>query len=395
MTLRGSAAIVGFAETASFPYSEGATTLGMLASIGMDAIRDAGYEPAEIDGLVTEGFNEAPFMAASTVAEYMGLRPAFAEVVDHGGATAGAMVIRAAAAIAAGLCETVVCVTAARKERQRLDRRQPSAAAPSYKDRTPQGEFDVPFGASGAVFAYAMILNAYRAKYEATPEQLAHIAVAERANAQANPDALFYGQPLTIDEVMASPLVVEPIRRLDMTTTCAGAGAVVVTSAAKAKSAAHPPVTILGAGENHTHRSISWAPPDLENTGVRAAAERAFAMAALRPQDMDLRCIYDCFTSTVLISLEDAGFTPKGTAGRFFAEHDISPGGDFPMNTHGGQLSFGQAGIAGGMSLVTEAARQLMGRAAGRQVNGCEFAFVNGNGGVMSAQSALVLGRLS
>ena len=395
MTLRGAAAIIGLAETASQPYSEGATTLGMLATIGMEAIQDAGLDPAQVDGLVTEGFNEAPFMAASTVAEYMGLRPAFAEVVDHGGATAGAMVIRAAAAIASGLCQTVVCVTAARKERQRPDRQRPAASAPSYKDRTPQGEFDVPFGASGAVFAYAMILNAYRAKYEATPAQLANIAVAERANAQRNAGALFHGQPLTSEEVMASPLVVEPIRRLDMTTTCAGAGAVVVTSAANARSARHPAVTILGAGENHTHRSISWAPPDLEQTGVRAAAERAFGMAGLGPGDMDLRCIYDCFTSTVLISLEDAGFTPKGTAGRFLQEHDISPDGDFPMNTHGGQLSFGQAGIAGGMSLITEAARQLMGRADGRQVKDCEFAFANGNGGVMSSQSALVLGRLS
>jgi acetyl-CoA acetyltransferase len=108
---------------------------------------------------------------------------------------------------------------------------------------------------------------------------------------------------------------------------------------------------------------------------------------------MDLACIYDCFTSTVLISLEDAGFTPKGTAGRFVCERDFSPAGDFPLNTHGGQLGFGQAGIAGGMSLVTEATRQLMGRAEGRQVPGCAFAFVNGNGGEMSAQSALVLGR--
>jgi acetyl-CoA acetyltransferase len=283
-------------------------------------------------------------------------------------------------------------VTAARKEQRPPRAGPPVSTAPSYKDRTPQGEFDVPFGASGAVFAYAMILNRYREKYEATPEQLARIAVAERENAQRNPDALFYGRPLTIDDVMASPLIVEPIRRLDMTTTCAGAGALVVTSANRARTARNPAVSILGAGENHTHRSISWA-PGLEDTGVRGAADRAFAMAGMTRAQMNLACIYDCFTSTVLISLEDAGFTPKGTAGRFVCERDLSPEGDFPMNTHGGQLAFGQAGIAGGMSLITEATRQLMGRADGRQVPGCSFAFVNGNGGEMSAQSALVLGR--
>jgi acetyl-CoA acetyltransferase len=394
MSLRGKAAIIGLAELKSERYSQGATTLGMLADVGMRAILDAALEPGEIDGLIVEGFNEAPFMAASTVAEYMGLHPSFADVVDHGGATSGSMVIRAASAIAAGLCETAVCVTAARKERRQPRPDAPSTPAQSfsYKDRTPQGEFDVPYGASGAVFAYAMILNRYREKYEATPEQLARIAVAERENAQRNPDALFYGHPLTLDEVMASPMVVEPIRRLDMTTTCAGAGALVVTSAARAKTARNPAVAILGAGENHTHRSISWA-PGFEETGVRGAADRAFAMAGMTRAQMDLACIYDCFTSTVLISLEDAGFTPKGTGGRFACEHDLSPTGDFPLNTHGGQLGFGQAGIAGGMSLVTEATRQLMGRAEGRQVPGCAFAFVNGNGGEMSAQSALVLGR--
>ena len=392
MSLRGQSAIVGVAEQKPELNSHGETTLGMLAKIGMLAILDAGLEPGQVDGLVTAGFNEAPFMAPSTVAEYMGLTPSFAEVVDLGGATAAATVTRAAAAIAAGLCETVVCVTAARKEVRTGDRHRPAGQSPSYKDRTPQGEFDVPFGASGAVFAYAMILNRYREKYEATPEQLARIAVAQRTNACANPDALFFGQPLSIEAVMASPVVVEPIRKLDMTTVCAGAAAVVVRSAAGVRATGRPSAYVLGAGENATHRSISWA-PGLEETGVRAAADRAFGMAGVRRQDIDLACIYDCFTSTVLISLEDAGFVEKGRGGRFLEERTLGPQGDFPLNLNGGQLSFGQAGIAGGMTHVVEAARQLMGRCGERQVPGCELAFVNGNGGVMSAQSALVLGR--
>lgn len=392
MSLRGQAAIIGAAERKPELNSRGETTLGMLADIGMRAILDAGLEPAEVDGLVTAGFNEAPFMAPSTVAEYMGLTPGFAEVVDLGGATAAAAVTRAAAAILAGLCETVVCVTAARREPRSDETRKPQGAAPSYKDRTPQGEFDVPFGASGAVFAYAMILNRYRLKYEATAEQLAHIAVAERVNACRNTDALYFGQPLRIEDVMASPVVVEPIRRLDMTTVCAGAAAVVVTTAARAAARGRPAAYILGAGERASHRSITWA-PSLEETAVRAAADRAFVMAGIRREDIDLACIYDCFTSTVLISLEDAGFVAKGSGGAFLHERTLGPDGDFPLNTNGGQLSFGQAGIAGGMTLVIEAARQVMGRCGERQVPDCSFAFVNGNGGVMSAQSAVVFGR--
>ena len=393
MSLRGRAAIIGTAERKPELHSRGETTLGMLADIGMRAIFDAGLEPGEVDGLVTAGFNEAPFMAPSTVAEYMGLAPAFAEVVDLGGATAAATVTRAAAAIAAGLCNTVVCVTAARREvRPEQQPRKPQGSAHSYKDRTPQGEFDVPYGASGAVFAYAMILNRYRLRWEATAEQLAEIAVSTRANACLNPDALYFGQPLAIADVMNSPVVVEPIRRLDMTTVCAGAGAVIVTSSERIAGRDRPAAYILGAGENATHRSITWA-PSLEETAVRGAADRAFAMAGVRRDDIDLACIYDCFTSTVLISLEDAGFVPKGKGGAFLTERTLGPGGNFPLNTNGGQLSFGQAGIAGGMTLVIESARQLMGGCGDRQVPDCSFAFVNGNGGVMSAQSALVLGR--
>src|SRR5690606_3555951 len=129
-------------------------------------------------------------------------------------------------------------------------------------------------------------------------------------------------------------------------------------------------------------RSVTWA-PSLEDTPAGVSAARAFAMAGVQPADMSLVCLYDCYTTTVLMTLEDAGFAPKGTGGRFLEDHDLSPHGDFPLNTHGGQLAFGQAGIAGGMSLITESVRQLMGRAGDRQVPNCELAFVNGNGGEM------------
>jgi len=395
MTLRGKTAIVGVAEHRPTRYTEGATTLGMLADVAMRAIADAGLEPAEVDGLLTASFAEAPFMAPATVVEYMGLDVHYSGVVDLGGATGAGMVARAAAAITAGLCETVVCTTATRRERRTTGGQRSSASsgfAGRRVDRTPESEFETPFGAIGANYGYAMIANRYRHEYGVTPEQLAKIAVAQRYNACHNPDALFFGQPISVEDVLQSPMIVDPLHLLEIVMPVAGAAAVVVTSARKAKKLKQRPVYLLGAGEHTTHRSITYA-PSLTDTAIRAAADAAFAMAGVRRKDIALASLYDCYTITVLLTLEDAGFAKKGQGGAFVESHNLQFDGDFPLNPHGGQLSFGQAGIAGGMSHVTEAARQLMGRAQGRQVRKCDLAFVNGNGGIMSEQVSLILGR--
>ena len=153
-----------------------------------------------------------------------------------------------------------------------------------------------------------------------------------------------------------------------------------------------PAAYILGAGGHTTHRSITFA-PSLTHTAIRASADQAFEMSGVRRRDIDVASLYDCYTITVLLTIEDAGFAKKGQGGAFIDAHNLQFDGDFPLNPHGGQLSFGQAGAAGGMSHVTEAARQVMGTARGRQVKKCNFAFVNGNGGIMSDQASLVLGR--
>ena len=395
MSLRGKAAIVGIGEFKPARYTEGATTLGMLAQVARDAIADAGLEMGEIDGLITEGFAEAPFMAPSTVMEYLGMRARFAEIVDLGGATGAGMVSRAAAAITAGLCETVVCVTAARREQRSTSAPKRTAStgwAGRRTDRTPYAEFEEPYGAIGANMGYAMIAQRYRYEYGVRPEQLAQIAVAQRYNACHNPNAMFFGQPITIEDVLNSPVVVDPLHLLEIVMPCAGAAALVVTSARRAKKSKQPAVFILGAGENTTHRSITYA-PSLTQTAIRESADCAFKMAGVRRADIDLASLYDCYTITVLLTLEDAGFAKKGRGGAFVDDHNLQFDGDFPLNPHGGQLSFGQPGLAGGMSHVTEAARQLMGRAQGRQVKKARLAFVNGNGGIMSEQVSLVLGR--
>ncbi|MCC7364222.1 MAG: thiolase family protein [Dehalococcoidia bacterium] len=395
MSLRGKAAIAGVAEFRPSRYTEGQTTLGMLAKVAQDAVADAGLEMREVDGLIVSAFAEAPFMAPATVIEYLGMRCRFSEVMDLGGATGAGMVTRAAAAINAGLCETVVCTTASRRERSSVQAPKKSASSGfsgRRVDRTPSAEFDVPFGAIGANYGYGMIANRYRYEYGVTPEQLAKIAVAQRYNACHNPDALFFGQPITVEDVLNSPVVVDPLHLLEIVMPVAGAAAVVVTSARKARKLKHAPAYVLGAGECTTHKSITFA-PSLTDSSVKAAADGAFRMSGLRRKDIDVASVYDCYTITVLITLEDAGFAKKGQGGKFVDAHNLQFDGDFPLNPHGGQLSFGQAGIAGGMSHVTEAARQVMRRAKGRQVKKCEYAFVNGNGGIMSDQVSLILGR--
>jgi acetyl-CoA acetyltransferase len=179
---------------------------------------------------------------------------------------------------------------------------------------------------------------------------------------------------------------------LEIVMPVAGAAAVVVTSAKRARKSKKPAAYILGAGEQTTHRSLTYA-PSLTDTAIKASADAAFKMAGVRRKDIDVASLYDCYTITVLLTLEDAGFAKKGKGGSFVEEHNLQFDGDFPLNPHGGQLSFGQAGLAGGMSHVTEGARQVMGRSHGRQVKKCDFAFVNGNGGIMSEQVSLVLGR--
>jgi acetyl-CoA acetyltransferase len=229
-------------------------------------------------------------------------------------------------------------------------------------------------------------------EYGTTSRQLAKIAADQRTNACANPDALFFDQPITIDDVLNSPLVVDPLHLLEIVMPCTGGAAFVVVSPEAARQSPRPPVWLLGAAEYATHMMLSQA-PDITTSPIAVTAPKAFQTAGVSPEDVDLVSVYDCYTITVLVTLEDAGFCSKGGGGPFVAEHDLTYRGDLPVNTHGGQLSFGQPGLAGGASHVTEAVRQLQGRAGSRQVPNCELAFVNGNGGVMSEQASLVLGR--
>lgn len=379
---RSRGSIAGIGELKPVRRTDGRTTLDMIAEVSRLAALDAGIEPAAIDGLlVGPQVGETPQHVPATVAEYLGLKPTMANVVDLGGASGPGMVWRAAAAIEAGMCEVVLCVLANTWE----------AAAPRSPNRNPIREFDVPFGASGANVSYALLMQAHMAAHGTTPEDFAAVAAAARANAQANPDAIFYGKPASIDDVLASPVIASPLHLLEIVMPVAGGDAVLVVSSERAKTLERPPVHLLGAGEKVTHRAISQA-PSLLSGPLKDAMARAFAQSGATADDMDLLSLYDCYTIMVATTLEDAGLCSPGEFGRWLRDHDLSSSGDKPLNTHGGQLGFGQPDLAGGMTHVVEAVRQLRGQADGRQIADAQLVLVTGNGATMSEAVALVLG---
>ncbi|MGO2392660.1 MAG: thiolase family protein [Halomonas sp.] len=377
------AAIVGIGELPPVRRTYGKATLDMIAEVSALAVADAGLEPAAIDGLlVGPQVGETPQHVPATVAEYLGLHPTMSNVVDLGGASGAGMAWRAAAAIDAGMCETVLCVLGNVREE----------VPPRSPNRNPIRDFDVSFGASGANTAYALIARRHMHQYGTTSAQLAAAVVAQRENAQRNPSAVFHGQPLTVEEVLASPMVVDPLHMYEVVMPCAGGAAFVVTSAKRARSFSQTPIIIAGAGEKITHRAISCA-PDLTVGPLKDAIARAYAQAGVGPEQINLLSLYDCYSIMLAITVEDAGFCRKGEGGPWLADHDLTWAGDRPLNTHGGQLSCGQADLAGGMSHIIEAVRQLRHSVPERQVSGAEWALVTGNGATMSEATALVLHR--
>ncbi len=386
MSLKGTAAVVGIGElkpTKDAPPD--ATALGLMSNAAAEAIADAGLETKDIDGfLCGMAFADAGMLYPASVAEVMGINPRMLNQVDIGGASPAGMVWRAAAAIHAGMCNAVLCVVG---DLNKFGDQKPPVISV-------QREFEAPYGNIGANCGYAMIANRHMYEYGTTAQQMAKVAVDQRKSAVKNPLATFNDRELTIDDVLNSRMIVDPLHLYEIVSPCSGGSAVVVASPEVARRAKHPPAWLLGAGEYSNHASITYA-PSLTDSPVKIAAETAFKMAGVAHKDIDLVCPYDCYTITVIVTLEDAGFCKKGQGGKFVWDHDLSYAGDFPCNTHGGQLSFGQPGLGGGMSHVTEAVRQLMGRGGERQVKDAQLAYVNGNGGIMSEQASLILERRS
>jgi acetyl-CoA C-acetyltransferase len=394
--LRGEAAIIGIAELPAErkQIRPPSFTLDQYALLAKMVVDDAGVDAAVVNGLVCHGLSESDMFVPATLSEYLGIPVNFGERVDLGGATSAAMVWRAAVAVELGLCDAVVAVVPGSAVLPTSTRHPPTPArwhgASSNNYGSPQAEFEIPYGNVGQNGPYAQIAQRYATLFGYDATALAKIAVDQRANACAHPGAVFHGKPITVDDVLTSPMIADPIHMLETVMRVQGGTGVLIANADIARRARHRPVWIKGFGEHVAFKTATYA-HDMMTTPVSRAAERAFAMAGLAPSDIDMASLYDCYTITVLMTLEDAGFCGKGEGMAWVNQRDLTFAGDFPLNTAGGQLSFGQAGMAGGMHHVVDAARQVMGRAAAAQVADCHRAFVSGTGGIMSEQVALVL----
>ena len=396
MGLKGEAAIVGVADYKNERKYTGprAFFLEQFADLTRLALADAGLKKEDLDGICCTSIRESSMFAPATLAEYMGLHCNFAECVDLGGASPVSMIWRAAAAIELGFCQAVVCGAPARP--------MPSNPNPPPRDDirffgstsgnwgSPQAEFDIPYGNVAQNSGYALIAQRYASQYGYDERALAKIAADQRTNAQGNPDAAFYGQPITVDDVLCSPMIADPLHLLEIVMPVAGGSAVIVANKDLTMRSKNRPVYVTGFGERLTTKSTTYQ-EDMTQTPVGPAAKSAFSMAGKHPGDVDVVEPYDCYTITVLLTLEDSGFCGKGEGTDFVNEHDLTYKGNFPVNTHGGQLGAGQAGLAGGMSQVIEGTRQVMGRADERQLTRCDTALVTGTGGIMSEQSAVIL----
>ena len=374
---RGAVAVVGVAESDLGIVAPDMSPVDLMAQSTGRALRDCGLRLADIDAIyaATTQVRFAPMM----LAEYLGVSPRVFDGTQVGGSSFMTHLAHAAAMIELGLCEVALIAYGSTQ-------RSVSRAAASPSDVNP---YEAPFRPMLPASAYALAASRHMHQFGTTREQLADVAVAARRWALMNP-AAWEKQPLTREEVLGARMVSDPLTVRDCCLVLDGGGAMIVTSAARARDCRKPPVYLLGTGEALGHGSISNM-PDLTVTAASLSGPRAFAAAGLGPGDVDVALLYDAFTITPILFLEDLGFCRKGEGGAFVADGGIAPGGRLPVNTNGGGLSYCHPGMYGLLEMV-ECVRQLRGECGARQVPGCEVALAHGNGGVLSSQCTAIFG---
>lgn len=357
------------------------TALSMVTLASREALAEAGLESADVDGVFSFRMGD---MSAVQVSEYMGLRPRYVESSDMQGSAPLSFVLHAMAALDAGLCDVALIAFAAKGR----------TGHPDYGTYNPQSlhaQFEEPYGLPTPLGHYAMAAARHMHEFGTTPEQLARVAVAAREWAALNPKA-WKRDPITVDDVLESRMICSPIRRLDCCVVTDAGGAVVLTRADRARDAVKKPVRVLGAGESISHTSLSQA-GDLARPRVgRESAKRALEMSGVGLDSMDFAQIYDAFTISVLLALEDIGFCKPGESGAFVEEGALAPGGRMPTFTSGGGLSYTHPG-AFGIFLIIEAVRQLRGEAGARQIQDASVGMAHAIAGTMSCGASLVLGK--
>ncbi|MDO8703747.1 MAG: acetyl-CoA acetyltransferase [Sulfuricaulis sp.] len=381
------AVIVGVAD---LPLAQGKvlqpmSVLQMQARVARDALADAGIAMREVDGLFTSGLWGIPGpgqVPTITLSEYFGIAPRVVDGSNIGGAAFEAHVAHAALAIEAGHCE-VALITYGSLQRSEMSR----SLAP--RQAVLQMQYEAPWGLPTPMGGYALAAMRHMHEFGTTSEQLAEIAVATRKWAQLNPHAMMR-DPLDIDGVLRSPMISDPLHLLDACLVTDGGGAVVMTTAEHARALGRVPIFVRGTGVSHTHLNIAAMPDLARLTAAEISGRDAFERAGISHADIDVVECYDSFTITVLMTLEALGFCPRGEGGAFVSGQRTAPGGEFPMNTNGGGLSYAHPGMYG-IFLLIEAARQLRGECGPRQVPGARTALVHGTGGTLSSGATCIL----
>jgi acetyl-CoA acetyltransferase len=385
LKLAASIAGVGTSRVGQVPDR---SALQLQADAAQAALNDAGLKMSDIDGLLTTPVRVEHWnMPCGVVANHLGVRARYLSTVDVAGASGCAMIHQAAMAIASGQCSTVLCVAG----QNLLTHGSRAKAVKSMAEGgSAHPQFEVPYGPI-VPSLYALAAQRHMHEFGTTSEQMAEVAVTIRRHASLNPDA-HKRSLVTVDDVLSSRMITSPLHILDCAIVSDGAAAAIVTSTQRARDLKKQPVHLLGQGYGLRHSYVGEH-VDLMSTGAVDSGREAFGSAGLTPADIDVAQIYDCFTITVIIELEDLGFCKKGEGGHFVEGGRIGIGGELPVTTHGGLLSGGHPGLGGGFFHVVEAVRQLRGEADARQVKDAEVALVHGNGGVISVHCTLILGK--
>lgn len=387
-TLR-EAVIVGIADA---PLQDGKlktpmNPLQLQASVAKAALEDAGLSFKDVDGLLTAGLWGIPGVGqlpTVTLGEYLGIFPRFIDSTNIGGAAFESHIGHASLAISQGVCDVALITYGST---QRSDRSRTLAGRPANLTM----QFETPWGLPTPIGGYALAAMRHMHDFGTTSEQLAEVAVAARSWAALNPDATMQ-EPITIDDVLASPMISDPLHLFDSCLVTDGGGAIVMTTAENARAMGVTPIYVRGFGEAHTHWTIATMPNLSRLTAAELSSDQAFRMAGISRDQIDLIEVYDSFTITVLMTLEALGFCRAGESGSFVTGQRTAPGGEFPMNTNGGGLSYAHPGMYG-IFLAIEAVRQLRGEAGLRQVSNANVALVHGTGGTLSSGATCILSR--
>ncbi len=374
--LRKKIAIIGAAETDVVGSIPDVTQLGLHGQAARNAIRDAGIDKSQIDGLACAG------ESVVAVADYLDIQPRYIDGTSVGGSSFMIHVAHAVLALEAGYCNYVL-ITHGESGRSRVGR-----AGWGSQAATVPGQFEAPYGVFGPPNTFTVPVVAHMKKYGTTEEQIASVAVATRAWASQNPRAMMR-DPITVEDVLNSRLIAWPIHLLECCLVTDGGGALILTTADRAKDFKKPPVYILGTGEGAENMMISSMHDFTESLAFRNSASRAFEQAGIDRKDVDHLMLYDAFAHTPMYGLEALGFVEPGESGPFFEAGRSAPGGDLPINTNGGGLSYTHTGMYG-MFALQESVRQLRGEAAA-QVPDVKVSIAHGPAGFFAAAGTVIM----